>query len=139
MVFICHENPLLTHYLPYRLFTSPANPATASPSKRKRRTLPTAEVAQSIMKSSPVPISIAEAQESITLLTALCPFFLKSIDVGGEEWLEMPASAHPSASPHSATESDIVVHVLSPRRVKKEAGGLREVRERIKRELESDD
>ena len=101
-------------------------------------------------------MSAAEAQESISLLTSLCPFFIKKINVGGEEWLEMPASA--SASSASSTQqsqpatpsrsgkatvdsgkSKEELKLLSPRRVKPEAGGLREVRERIKRELEATD
>lgn len=115
---------------------------TATP--RKRRTLPTSEVVHAIIKSSPVPISSAEAFESINLLTSLCPFFLRKIDVGGEDWLEMPASAgatqpttpsNPSRRKGGYT-SDEELRTLSPRRVKKESGGLREVRERIKRELE---
>lgn len=115
---------------------------TATP--RKRRTLPTSEVVHAIIKSSPVPISSAEAYESINLLTSLCPFFLRKIDVGGEDWLEMPASAGATqpTTPSSPSRrkggytSDEELRTLSPRRVKKESGGLREVRERIKRELE---
>lgn len=115
---------------------------TATP--RKRRTLPTSEVVHAIIKSSPVPISSAEAFESINLLTSLCPFFLRKIDVGGEDWLEMPASAGATqpTTPSSPSRrnggytSDEELRTLSPRRVKKESGGLREVRERIKRELE---
>jgi hypothetical protein len=69
------------------------------------------------------------------------------LNISGEEWLEMPApsaevdekQAPPSPSvrkgkDHSAEE----VHTRSPRRVKREGGGLREVRERIRRELEQD-
>lgn len=127
-----------------RLFTHPVTSTSSSPS-RKRRVLPTSEVAQAIMKSSPVPISAAEAQESIELLTSLCPFFLKSLTIGSEEWLEMPAAlthgggalASPTKSKDAAVEAQDEAHTLSPRRVKREAGGLREVRERIKRELDA--
>lgn len=97
------------------------------------------------MKSSPVPISVAEAYESIHLLTSLCPFFLKSLEVGSEEWLEMPPSsvAIPStpSSPRKGNglyDSAHELKTLSPKRVKREGGGLREVRERIKKELEAD-
>ncbi|KAH8113442.1 hypothetical protein DFH11DRAFT_1857157 [Phellopilus nigrolimitatus] len=130
----------------WMFFASPTNPASATASPRKRRTLPTNEVVPAIIKSSPVPISAAEAHESISLLTSLCPFFLKQIDIGNEDWLEMPASAgavQPSmpASPGrklgGASTSDDELKTLSPRRVKREAGGLREVRERIKRELDA--
>ena len=80
------------------------------------------------------------------MLTTMCPFFLKTIDVGGEEWLEMPATvggSQPSApaSPGrrigGAADSDEEIRQLSPKRMKKEVGGLRQVRERIKRELEA--
>lgn len=124
----------------YRLFTSPAQAMTASPSTKKRKALPVSEAIPSIIKSSPVPISAAEVQESIQMLYSLCPFFLKSVDVGGEEWLEMPATAMASSHLSSPRKggSDDELKKLSPRRVKKEAGGLREVRERIKRELEDE-
>jgi len=93
----------------------------------------------------------------------LCPFFLKRLDIQGEEWLEMPASFSdtlgtstcgtnsvnnttplkrgpvPPASPGSSKiDSAELIH-RSPKRVKKEAGGLREVREIIRRELELQD
>lgn len=75
------------------------------------------------------------------MLHSLCPFFLKSMHIGGEEWLEMPSTAAPSTPLSSPRKrgSDDELKQLSPRRVKKEAGGLREVRERIKRELEADE
>ena len=92
-------------------------------------------------------MSTAEAQESLTILTSLCPFFLKPLDVDGQEWLEMPASTHPSGEkfvptspgPSRGKEESAEVLTRSPRRVKKEAGGLREVRERIRREIEMQD
>ena len=55
--------------------------------------MPAPEVASAIIKSSPVPLSLAEAHESLAMLTKLCPFFIRNIDVSGEEWLEMPASS----------------------------------------------
>lgn len=122
---------------PNRLFTDSNTTITSSPT-RKRRVLPNAEVVRAIAKSSPIPISAAEAQESIGLLTSLCPFFLKSMEIGSEEWLEMPA-----ASIHSLPPTPIKVGIndedartLSPRRIRKEGGGLREVREIIKKELD---
>jgi hypothetical protein len=90
-------------------------------------------------------MSIAEAQESLAILTSLCPFFLKPLDIDGQEWLEMPASVHTSSerlaptSPSSKRDRAESVPTLSPRRVKKEGGGLREVRERIRREIELQD
>ena len=140
----------------YRYFVAPSSSSSLTATPRKRRTHPSADVADAIIKSSAVPMSAAEAHESISLLTSLCPFFIKKINVGGEEWLEMPASA--SASSASSTQqsqpatpsrsgkatadsgkSKEELKLLSPRRVKPEAGGLREVRERIKRELEATD
>ncbi|EIW82428.1 hypothetical protein CONPUDRAFT_89848 [Coniophora puteana RWD-64-598 SS2] len=133
---------------------------------RKRKALPYSEVAAKIIKSSPVPMSISEAAESIKLLTTLCPFFLRTLDIKGEDWLEMPqmnssqsetAAAETSrnlmlpAPPHSPKGLSIPVKLpdpsspaeesllKSPRRVKREAGGLREVREIIRRELEIHD
>ena len=124
-----------------------------TPTARKRRALPTSEVVHAIVKSSPVPISSAEAHESLSLLTSLCPFFLKEMDIGGEDWLEMPATGGPVtesaegsrsklATPTSPgppvkgrNESAEEVLTRSPMRVKKEAGGLRDVREIIRKEL----
>lgn len=138
----------------YRLFTSPQGSTSISPSPRKRRTLPTSEVVQAIIKSSPVPISAVEAHESINMLTSMCPFFLKSMNVGSEDWLEMPASGLGSRTegdiPPSPSKKAVLkgrglmddadeLRSLSPKRVKKDwSGGLREVRERIKRELDAD-
>jgi hypothetical protein len=96
-----------------------------------------------------VPISSAEANESLTILTNLCPFFLKQLNVAGVEWLEMPAPnaadiesgglAVPPSPGKRSKESAAELIARSPRRVKKEAGGLREVREIIRRELELQD
>lgn len=111
------------------------------------------EVVGAIMKSSPVPISSAEATESLEILTKLCPFFLRQLDITGEDWLEMPAPASNSTSV-AAAETDVTaspgavkgkndsaheILTRSPRRVKREGGGLREVREIIRRELELQD
>lgn len=42
-----------------------------------------------------------------------------------------------SPSRRKTVASDEEIKTLSPKRIKREVGGLREVRERIKRELES--
>lgn len=119
-----------------------------TPTHRKRRTLPTSEVTSSVIKSSPVPISQSEANESLEMLMNLCPFFLKPLNIDGEEWLEMPKPvedkigglATPS-SPGSRLLKDVGEALLtrSPKRVKHEVGGLREVREIIRKELELQD
>jgi len=139
----------------WMLFSNPSGSVTSTPSSRKRRALPSSEVAAAVIKSSPVPISSAEAQESLDLLVSLCPFFLRKMDVANEEWLEMPAPSVSNAeaaaestptktpsSPGHIRGKDISaeeVLMRSPRRVRREGGGLREVRERIKKELESQD
>jgi hypothetical protein len=168
---------LKTNISLYRLFSSPAGSSTMTPTMRKRRMMPVTSVAQAVIKSSPVPISLAEAQESLELLTSLCPFFIRPVTVTGEDWLEMPAptattidpspdtssveatptkpkskgktSAVPSSpsrpvppSPSRVRSKDDSAKELltrSPRRVRSEGGGLREVRERIRRELELQD
>jgi hypothetical protein len=107
----------------------------------------------------------AEAVESLEMLCELCPFFLKRKVIDGEDWLEMPATTGAAlvspglnASPGGTTkprymdglpgvmgspgkfrasEEEFLAH--SPRRIKKEEGGLRQVREIIRRELEVDD
>ncbi|KAI0320636.1 hypothetical protein OF83DRAFT_1052720 [Amylostereum chailletii] len=128
----------------WMLFAGPSGSNT-TPAARKRRVLPLTEVTAAILKSSPVPISSAEARESVGLLTSMCPFFLRSLSIAGAEWLEMPApstetSVKPPSSPGASRGKDESAEELltrSPRRVKREGGGLREVRERIRRELES--
>ncbi|KAI0959983.1 hypothetical protein AcW1_004643 [Taiwanofungus camphoratus] len=141
----------------WMLFSNPGG-STPAPASRKRRALPTSQVAERVLKSSPVPISSAEAYDSLTLLTSLCPFFLRPLNIDGEEWLEMPASsmsttadAEPDGSKSGGSpektptspgrvrgkeESAKEILSRSPRRVKKEKGGLREVRERVRKELE---
>lgn len=135
------------------LFSNPTSSTLSTPSSRKRRALPIDEVAAAVLKSSPVPISSAEAHESLELLLSLCPFFLRKMDIAGEEWLEMPAPAtssdavegsptKPPSSPgrmRGKDESAKEVLLRSPRRVRREGGGLREVRERIRKELEAHD
>ncbi|KAI0347354.1 hypothetical protein BDW22DRAFT_1425393 [Trametopsis cervina] len=141
----------------WMLFSNPAGSATTTPSGRKRRALPCSEVAAAVIKSSPVPISSAEAQESLELLASLCPFFLRKMDVGKEEWLEMPATSTSTSGDSNSTDSSPTkpppspgrlrgkedsaeeLRTRSPRRVRREGGGLREVRERIRKELESQD
>ncbi|KAI0720263.1 hypothetical protein C8T65DRAFT_736012 [Cerioporus squamosus] len=132
-------------------FSNPAGSASATTGTRKRRAMPVSEIAAAVVKSSPVPLSIAEAHESLEML----------------EWLEMPASTEtdgeasvpaspskrgarepgsipssPSKVPSSPSKLKLKAEDLltrSPRRVAREGGGLREVRERIRRELESVD
>ncbi len=93
-------------------------------------------------------MSTAEAQESLAILTRLCPFFLKPLDLDGQEWLEMPASAYPSnerlvpSSPDTSRGKNddmegALIHSLQ--RVKKEGGGLREVHKHIRWEIEMQD
>ncbi|KAJ7938010.1 hypothetical protein B0H13DRAFT_2226438 [Mycena leptocephala] len=127
------------------MFSTPAPGSTASPTARKRRALPMSEVTTAIVKSSPVPISSAEAVDSLVMLAKRCPFFLKKLTIAGEEWLEMPAPSAESTEgspskksfvPRSVIDSADAVVTRSPWRVKREAGGLREVREIIRRELE---
>ncbi|KAF8450372.1 hypothetical protein L210DRAFT_3608742 [Boletus edulis BED1] len=163
----------------WMLFSSPVGP-TAAPTTRKRKALPASEVTAAVVKSSLVPMSTSESSESLKLLTTLCPFFLRPLDINGEEWLEMPPTAStsdttdsspvkrdlssptkpsgskmvpppspgskplaggPPASPGSKLRLDTAKQLLtrSPRRVKREAGGIREVREIIRRELELHD
>ncbi|KAJ6539203.1 hypothetical protein B0H19DRAFT_1177679 [Mycena capillaripes] len=135
----------------WMLFSTPAPGSTASPTVRKRRALPMSEVTAAIVKSSPVPLSSAEAVDSLVMLAKLCPFFLKRLTIAGEEWLEMPAPSAGSTegspskkplvpgSPGAVIDSAEALVTRSPRRVKREAGGLREVREIIRRELELQD
>ena len=139
-------------YVFLRLFSSPVGSTTATPSSRKRRALPLSDISAAIVKSSPVPISDAEAIESVNMLTKLCPFFIKPLDIDGEEWFEMPSSsavekdeekqAPPSPSARKGKGREVTsgeeVLIRSPKRVKKEGGGLREVRERVRRELDQD-
>jgi hypothetical protein len=103
------------------------------------------EVTTAVVKSSPVPISSAEAVDSLVMLAKRCPFFLKKLTIAGEEWLEMPAPSTESTEgspskkslvPRSVIDSADAVVTRSPWRVKREGGGLREVREIIRRELE---
>ncbi|TFK43377.1 hypothetical protein BDQ12DRAFT_176516 [Crucibulum laeve] len=142
----------------WMLFSTPATGSSTTPTSRKRRALPMPDVAAAIIKSSPVPISVAEANESLTLLTKLCPFFLKPLTIAGADWLEMPAAkpavigdgdATPTkrgllvpSSPGAVRGKEQSAQELvtrSPKRVKKEIGGLREVREIIRKELELQD
>jgi len=136
----------------WMLFSGPVGSTTGTPSSRKRRARPLTEISAAIVKSSPVPISEAEAIESVNMLTKLCPFFIKPLNIDAEEWYEMPSSfvaekdeekqppPSPSARKGKGREITSAEEVLtrSPKRVKKEGGGLREVRERIRRELDQD-
>ncbi|KAF8165183.1 hypothetical protein B0H34DRAFT_647751 [Crassisporium funariophilum] len=141
----------------WMLFSNPTTGTSSTPS-RKRRVLPTSEVITAVVKSSPVPISTAEANESVSMLVKLCPFFVKKLSISGQDWLEMPAPITNSVAQltdSSPTKSKLTVPpspsrlkgkeesaqelvTRSPRRVKP-GGGLREVREIIRRELELQD
>ncbi|KAJ7939791.1 hypothetical protein B0H13DRAFT_1850560 [Mycena leptocephala] len=89
-----------------------STPVTASSSVRKRRTLHMSEVIPAIVKSSPVPISSAEAVDSPT--------------IGGEEWIEMPAlsagvaESSPSKNPAVLIDSATALVSRNPRRVKRD-------------------
>ena len=86
------------------------------------------------------------------MLAKLCPFFIRPLNIGGEEWFEMPSSsavekdeekqAPPSPSARKGKGRDMTsaeeVLTRSPKRVERGGGGLREVRERIRRELDQD-
>lgn len=147
----------------FRMFSAPSpGPSTLPTAPRgRRKAIPMFEVAEVIVKSSKTPISTAEAQTSLQMLTELCPFFLTNKTIGRQEWLEMPMTAL-SAAPTSPTTSTLtsspssgatmvarqtssspstpsrlkadLVGPASPGRVRRQ-GGLREVRERIRREL----
>ncbi|KAJ7781391.1 hypothetical protein B0H16DRAFT_1498274 [Mycena metata] len=131
----------------WMMFSTPGAGSSASASPRKRRALPLSEVTASVVKSSPVPLSSAEAIDSLVMLAKLCPFFLKQLTIGGEDWLEMPAPSAGSSEGGSPSKksgpgspgSAEALFTRSPRRVKREAGGLREVREIIRKELELQD
>ncbi|KAL1413194.1 hypothetical protein Q8F55_000945 [Vanrija albida] len=125
----------------------PPGPSSITSTPRSRRkAILMSEMSEMIVKSSKTPISEAEAQTSLLMLCDLCPFFLISKTVAKREWLEMPmqvapyVSASPSADPVAALLASptgsprSLVGPASPGRVRK-SGGLREVRERIRREL----
>ena len=65
-----------------RHFSNPVRAAATASGARKRRAMP--EVAAAVIKSSPVPLSVAEAQESLAMLVQLCPLFLRRLNVSGE-------------------------------------------------------
>jgi hypothetical protein len=85
------------------------------------------------------------------MLCKLCPFFLVPMEISKGEWYEMPAPSTSSdwtdvdKTPTKASVSKARVSsaeelvTRSPRRVKRETGGLREVREIIRKELELQD
>jgi hypothetical protein len=140
-----------------RLYSGPAS------SRQERRALRLSAVVQSIVKSSQVPISEADAEESISLLIELCPFFIKRLTVGREDWIEMPSPENPTivddddepvpkqtssprrvtipSSPGTRARRQLDdTPIRSPKTVRKTtAGGLSLVRETIRRELDLDD
>lgn len=154
----------------WMLFSSTGSGSTGTPS-RKRRTMPISDVLAVVIKSSPVPISNAEASESLKMLMDLCPFFLHKIVISGKDWLEMPSNqsgatiaipgtptkarvaawssptkgtttSTPTSSPKKGSAAATPTQELltgSPRAIRHPQGGLREVREVIRREIELQD
>ncbi|KAI6034258.1 hypothetical protein BKA83DRAFT_4187469 [Pisolithus microcarpus] len=138
----------------WMLFSATAG-STSAPTARKRKVLPTSQVAAAIIKSSPVPMSALEAAESLRLLTSPLPTFGSGETSGtpprssdgklaappSPGWKLFGAASIPPPSPGSKGRMNSAeeVHIRSPRRVKWEAGGLREVREIIRKELELQD
>ncbi|KAG9316241.1 hypothetical protein JVU11DRAFT_2268 [Chiua virens] len=150
----------------WMLFSSPVG-STATPTTRKRKALPATDVAAAVVKSSPVPISTLEVSESLKLLTTLCPFFLKPLNLNKEEWFEMPLSAltsdatensaktfHDLESPTKSSKSNLALSQnlgsrafgsgaptipSSKARLSDAAGGIRKVKEIIRRELQFHD
>ncbi|WWC73502.1 uncharacterized protein I206_107473 [Kwoniella pini CBS 10737] len=147
----------------WMMFSAPSPGPSTLPSapRGRRKVIPMNEVADVIVKSSKTPISSAEAQSSLQLLTELCPFFLNIKQIGKQEWLEMPSGSISTAPPSPGSSITIaqpppaipgrlapsspstpgrtnnaeLAGPASPGRVRR-GGGLREVRERIRRELE---
>ncbi|EJT97745.1 hypothetical protein DACRYDRAFT_25082 [Dacryopinax primogenitus] len=124
----------------YMMFSSTGGDL-ATPATRRRRAVPMDEAIQILVKSSKVAISEAEAQLSIKMLTELCPFFVRILVIDRAEWLEAPSSSSlatpPSPGSVAVAEMSKRSPGGSPRRVgRNEDGGLRRVRERIRRELD---
>ncbi|KAK1923765.1 hypothetical protein DB88DRAFT_464997 [Papiliotrema laurentii] len=148
----------------WMMFSAPSpgpNSLPTAPTGR-RKIIPLDEVAELVVKSSKTPISTAEAITSLKMLTEMCPSFLILKTVAKKEWLEMPtAVATAPASPGTAAASSRLMSAMdgsprsgpttptrvvsagtsgdmvgagSPGRVRR-VYGLREVRERIRREL----
>lgn len=142
----------------WMMFSGPSSgPLTLSPGgglspARRRKAIPLSEAVERIVKSARSPLSAAEAEISLRMLADLCPFFVTVKLVGKHDWIEMPNVQVPSSpgSGLSATAAEVATSVLgsptrsprtpralagpaSPGRV--QVGGLRAVRERIRREL----
>ncbi|KDQ16745.1 hypothetical protein BOTBODRAFT_53832 [Botryobasidium botryosum FD-172 SS1] len=121
-------------------FLPSSNP---TPATRRRRTVPRAEVIGVVIKSSRTPISEAEASESLTLLTTLCPEFVRNVTIDREAWLEMPSAVSASPSKRRDPEEEVRSRRAGPASARKivpaapSGMGLREVRERIRKELEA--
>ena len=71
---------------------SPGPNTLPTPPRGRRKAIPLSEAAEVIVKSSKTPISLAEAQDSLRMLTELCPFFLTVKVVARQDWLEMPSA-----------------------------------------------
>lgn len=113
-------------------FIFSSTPGSSSSPRAVRRPRREVEVSEQVVKSSKTPISLAEAQNSIQMLMQLCPFFLQSKTVGNDDWLEMPLTV---VAPPISPGKELALGPASPGRVRRSAG-LRDVRERIRRELE---
>ncbi|ODN78491.1 hypothetical protein L202_04122 [Cryptococcus amylolentus CBS 6039] len=149
----------------WMMFSGPAlgSSSLPTPPRGRRKAIPMAEAAEVIVKSSKTPISTAEAQTSLQMLTELCPFFLHIKTIGRQDWIEMPSavtvpaplsptaatgfSASPSASTLPARQLPAspstpgrlkgeLAGPASPGKIRRQ-GGLREVREIIRRELDN--
>lgn len=69
------------------------------PSASRRKTLRLDEMAEVVVKSSKTPISHAEAESSLIMLTELCPFFLTKKVVSKVDYLEMPSQVQHQVPP----------------------------------------
>ena len=69
------------------------------------------------------------------MLCELCPFFLKRTVISGEDWLKMPAGVIRSPGKVRTSEEELLAR--DPKRIQNE-GGLRQVRDIIRKKLEVD-
>lgn len=142
----------------WMMFSAPSPGTHSLPTapRPRRKAIPLSEIAEMLVKSSKTPVSYAEVKTSLHMLIELCPFFLQSKIVAKIEWLEMPVTALPAppspgqgADRVAAIEAQLASTMASPPRVRpgmalagpaspgrvRRHAGLREVRERIRREL----
>ncbi|KAG8930178.1 hypothetical protein FRC02_004528 [Tulasnella sp. 418] len=134
-------------------------------SSHKKRIMRMDDVVRNVVKSAKSPLSDAEAIDAIDLLMDLCPTFIQCRVIDKERWIEMPsAPPRPPPSPGSSrrfppspgglTQEDVEEELLSrkagegsPKKVRpvglfspegKKVMSLRDVREKIRRELEKE-